>query len=98
MISLSTIIAIIVISLPFALRSTTHPPTTVWDQEMGVLDLPFVPRVDTTLPPLERPFDATLPHFIAQPTPVLEVIYPPILAGEEMPDGPTLQSAPAARP
>jgi hypothetical protein len=40
------------------------------------LDLPKIERLEIVIPPPQRTFDDTLPSFLEQPTPVLEVIIP----------------------
>ncbi len=92
-------LALAIISLTFTLRSASHPLVTLSNERHGTAaNLPHVQRLDVTPPPLQRTFDATLPNFIEQPTPVLKIIHPTIHPGDKELDGPWLRHpAPATR-
>ncbi len=85
MISLYTAMALAAISLPLTLRSASHPLAPIASEQANrALDLPVLPRLNVATPPPARQFDAALPNFIQQPTPLLDVIHPAIDPSEEL--------------
>ncbi len=85
MIFVHATLAVMALSLPFALRAATHPDRPAPAGQSAIAPhLPHVPRLSTTLPPPERKVDRTLPNFLRQPATSLPTVTVPLKSSESM--------------